>query len=208
MISVLKNIDLFKDIDENILNKISKISKINSYNKNNIIFYEGDKSNYLHILIQGTIKLYKSSLNGKELVLKYFKDGEVIAELANYSNIPFPATAMAFTNIKLLKINFHEVKNIIYSNPKISYAIHLSLISKIKNLESVISNNLILDAKQKIIKYIYENSNDFFDTKNTTIAQILNTSPETVSRVLKELKEANILDVKKKYINKELLKNY
>jgi CRP/FNR family transcriptional regulator len=208
IISIFKNIDLFKDIDEITLKKIKNISVIENYEKDSIIFYEGDKSIYLHILIKGTIKLYKHTLNNKELVLKYFHRGKIIAELANYSNIPFPATAMAFNEVKILKINFDNIKKIIYSNPDISYKIHLSLIDKIKNLENIISNNLVLNCKEKIIKYIYENSNNFFTTKNTTIANILNTTPETISRVLKELKDKGIIDIQKKYINKELLKNH
>ena len=60
--------------------------------------------------------------------------------------------------------------------------IQSSLITKIKNLQNIIFMNLILDTKQKVAKYIVDNKQDFFTTKNVLIAQTLNMTPETLSR--------------------------
>jgi CRP/FNR family transcriptional regulator len=83
-----------------------------------------------------------------------------------------------------------------------------SLIKKIRNLENVLSMNLVLDSKQRVARYIYNNIDEFFKTKNVKIAEILNITPETLSRILRVFKDEKIIDTKNKTINVEGLKNY
>jgi len=204
----LKNIDIFKDLDEDTIQKIEKFTTEHTISKDNIVFYEGDDSKHLYLLVHGVIKLYKTSSHHKEIVLKYFHENELIGEVANFEHIPYPATAKAYTDVEILKIDFQKLKKIIYSNPELSFIIQTSLIKKIKNLEVIISTNLVLDSKERVAKYLYNHSIDFFTTKNILIAEILSVSPETLSRILKFFKDNGTIDVKAKKINKEALKQY
>ncbi|WP_415395911.1 Crp/Fnr family transcriptional regulator [Sulfurimonas sp. CS5] len=204
----LNDIDMFKDLDENTLNKIEKFTTEHTISKDNIVFYEGDDSKYLYLLASGIIKLYKTSSNHKEIVLKYFHENELIGEVANFEQIPYPATAKAYTDVEIIKIDFEKLKGIIYSNPELSFIIQTSLIKKIKNLETIISTNLVLDSRERVAKYIYNHTDNFFTTKNILIAEILSVSPETLSRILKFFKDHDIIDVKSKKIDKEALLEY
>lgn len=196
---------LFQDLDQETISKIEEFSTMHTLNKDNIVFYEGDDSRYLHLLTSGIIKLYKMSSNNKEIILKYFHSTELIAEVANFENMPFPATAKAFTEIEIIKIDFNKLKNIIYSNVDLLSIVQLSLIKKIKNLEYLISRHLVLDAKQRVAQYIHDYTEDFFKTKNVDTAEVLNITPETLSRFLKNFKDEGIIDMKEKTINKESL---
>lgn len=199
----LKDIYLFKDVDDETLDKIEKFTSIVKFSEQNIIFYEGDDSKDLYCLLSGIVKLYKMSSHDKEIVLKYFHPNELIAEVANFEHIPYPATARAFTDVELLKINFEELKKVIYTNHNLAFNIQTSLIKKIKNLEYVISRHLVLDAKERVAQYIHDNTNDFFKTKNIEIAEILNITPETLSRLLRVFKNEDLINVKEKSIDKE-----
>ena len=174
--------------------------------KNSILFYEGDESKYLYLLTSGIIKLYKISSKNKKIILKYFHSNELIGEVANFEQIPYPATAQAFTDIEFLKIDFDELKKVIYSNSELSFKIQTSLIKKIKNLERIISLDLVLDTRERVAKYIYENQKDFFVLRNIEIAEILNMAPETLSRIIKEFKTDNLIDNKSKTIDREKIK--
>ena len=144
----------------------------------------------------------------KELILKYFRENELIAEVANFEEINYPATALAFTDIEVIKVDFALLKEIIFEKPELSYKIMTSLIKKIKNLENVISNQIVLDSNERVAKYIYEHGETFFSTKNVIIAEMLNISAETLSRILRVFKDENIIDSSKKTIDKNRLKNY
>ncbi|RXJ86264.1 Crp/Fnr family transcriptional regulator [Arcobacter sp. CECT 8985] len=201
----LKELYLFEDLDDKTIKKIEKIAVSTKYSKDNIIFYEGDESKYLHLLVKGVVKLYKSTNNSKEIVMKYFYDNELIAELSNFEKIPYPATALAYNECEILKIDFDSFRKIIYSNENLIMKIQSSLIKKIKNLERIISTQLVLDTHERVAKYIVENQEEFFKTKNVLIAQMLNITPETLSRVLRNYKDKGYIDIKNKKVNQEKL---
>ena len=202
----LKEIDLFANLDEETLEKINEITTTVKFDKNSIIFYEGDSSKYLYYLTSGIVKLYKVSSSNKEIILKYFHSNELIAEVASFENIPYPATSFAYTNVELIKIDFIKFKELVYSNPELSFRIQSSLIQKIKNLEQVISSHLVLDAKDRIAKFICDNPKEFFNIKNIEIAKILNVTPETLSRILRTFKNEKLIDMQSKTIDIERLK--
>lgn len=204
----LNELFLFNELDEKTIEKIESFTSELNLPKDSILFYEGDESNNMYILVKGIIKLYKVTSNDKEVILKYFHPNESIAEVANFENIPYPATAQAFNDIQVLKINFDQLKKIIFTNTSLSYKIMTSLIKKIKNLENLVSMHIVLDAQERVAKYIYDNTEDFFSTKNIIIAEILNISPETLSRILRKLKNDDVINISEKRVNKESLKNY
>jgi len=204
----LKEILLFNDLPDSTISLIETFSTTVELSKGNILFYEGDDSKYLHLLNKGIIKLYKTTSNNKEIILKYFHDNELIGELANFEKIPFPATAVAYSNVTVTKVDFDQLKDIIYSNPDLSFKIQLSLIKKIKNLENIISTHVVLDSKERVAKYICENEEDFFTTKNIIIAEVLNITPETLSRILRTFKDEELVNMDDKTVDKSRLENY
>ena len=204
----LKNTVLFQNVDEDTIKNIESFTTHHRVSKDNIVFYEGDEPKYLYLLVKGVIKLYKTSSSHKEIVLKYFHENELIGEVANFENIPYPATAKAYSDVEFLKVDFEKLKEVIFLNPSLAFNIQTSLIKKIKNLENIISTNLVLDSKERVAKYIYNHCDDFFETKNIEIAEVLGVSPETLSRILKFFKDNGIINIKKKYIDKDALIEY
>lgn len=204
----LNEVFLFKDLPEDIIKTIENFTTTLKLSKGNIVFYEGDDSNHLIILRKGIVKLYKTSSNNKEIILKYFHDNELIGEVANFEEIPYPATAEAYGEVVILKIDFKKLKEVIFTNPELSFKIQLSLIKKIKNLENIVSNHLVLDSKERVAKYICEHEETFFSTKNILIAEILNITPETLSRILRTFKNEGCIDAENKTINKSKLERF
>lgn len=204
----LKDFFLFKDLCDDTLSQIEAFTKEATFPKESIVFYEGDDSKYLYLLKSGIIKLYKVTSNDKEVILKYFHPNELIAEVANFEQMPYPATAQAFTNVEVIMIDFESLKEIIYQNPSLAFKIQTSLIKKIKNLENLVSMHIVLDSQERVAKYICDHTEEFFNTKNIITAEILNISPETLSRILRTFKNEGLIDIAKKTINKQELRQF
>jgi CRP/FNR family transcriptional regulator len=62
----------------------------------------------------------------------------------------------------------------------------------------------VLDAKERVAKYICETKKDFFIQKNIEIAEILNITPETLSRILRNFKQNGLIDTKLKTFDNDL----
>lgn len=202
----LKNIFLFKQLEENDLTKLSHISKIKRYNAGEIVFYEGDPSVKLFILLEGILKAYKTDMKGNEIVLHYFYPYSMVAEMANLHRIPFPATAKCETNVIVVEIDYSQFEEDFLKNPLIAFEVIKSLSQKVKFLENIITTHLTLDATSRIAKFLYDNEKLYLTLKHNKIATILNMTHETLSRTLRKLKTLGLIsDDGKKFqiLNKE-----
>ncbi|MDD3344305.1 MAG: Crp/Fnr family transcriptional regulator [Sulfurospirillaceae bacterium] len=189
----IKNIACFSKLDDEQLEKLKKISVIKKYNAKEILFYEGDMPKYLYVLLKGMLKVYKTNFKGQQIFLHQFYPGGLVAELANFENIPYPATAEFTSDSEVLRIDYAALEKDFFKNPDISMEIIKSLIAKHKILIDVIQKEVILTADAKIAKFILENSELFDTLKNTQIASILNITPETLSRTLSKFKTSSII---------------
>jgi len=207
-IELLKSIPIFNQLNSNELISLKEISSIKRLEKEEVLFYEGDESKTLHIVIDGEIEVYKVNSKGKEIILKKFKPFSFIAEVSNYNGINFPASAKAASPSSVLLINYKEFEKKFLFHHTIVPVILKSMANKVMNLEKVISNNLILDASQRVAKFIYDNEECLNKIKHHKIAEYLNITPVTFSRILKRFKDEKIIEThnNKFTANRELLK--
>ncbi len=193
----LKEIALFNSLSKENIKKIEKISTITSLNANDILFYEGDKPKYLHIILEGIVKLYKTDAKGHQLFLYQFTPITLIGELANFENFPFPATAEAVITSKVLKVDYEKLSDNILKNPNFSMEIIKSISKKAKILQNIIHQEMILTTEAKIAKLLIEHSELFSKLKNGQIAALINTTPETLSRTITKFKKSNYIAMDK-----------
>ena len=90
----LREIPFFKNLDESELKRLAEISSLKRYKADEIVFFEGEMSKFLLVLIEGVVRLYKNSSKGKEIVLNTISPISFIAEVANLEQIPYPASCV------------------------------------------------------------------------------------------------------------------
>ncbi len=205
-----RSIELFEALTGEEMEKLYAISSEISYQKGNILFYEGDQPLRLFLLLDGIVKVYKVDTKGNEIVMHFFQPQTLIAETAHIEKIPYPATAVCETNCVLLEIDYGAFERDFLRNPEISLKIINSLSKKIKALQTVISRNLTMDTFSRLCRFLYENEEHVGEISHRQIAAILNITPETLSRNLALLKKEGIVAVEKRKIiilSKERLLN-
>ena len=189
----LKEIPFFKNLSEKELKRLKEISFFKSYKKGEILFYEGEESEYLLILVQGVVKIYKMSSKNKEILLHLIRPISIVAELVNFDEIPYPASCEFITDGEVLKINYAKFKTEFMENPKICVEIIKSLTEKIRALNLLIERQVVLNADEKVASFITENFDFFKTAKQSQVANILNIAPETLSRMLAKFKKSGFL---------------
>ncbi len=202
---------LFNNLSKKDIEKLQEISIIKEYPKGSILFFEGDPAKHLILLTKGILQIYKTDHKGNRIVLHVFYPLNLIAEIANFEKIPYPATAEFLTDGKVVMIDYDIFEKEFLKNPEISFTIVKSLTNKIRYLEHVITNDLVLSSTARVAKFIYEHEEEFRNLKKNEIASLLNITPETLSRIISKLKKLNILEKRgNQYfvINKAELKSF
>ncbi len=195
----LKDVPFFSSLSEESFRKMEQISYFKNFEAGELVFYEGDDPDKLHILMDGILRLYKTDPKGHEIYIHQFIPVSFVGELANFENIPFPATAKFMTSGTMLKIDYRKLEGMLFENPDVSMEIIKSLTQKVKILSEVIHHEMILTSEAKVAKLIFEHRELFEQLKNNQIASILNVSPETLSRTLAKLKKQGIITVSSRH---------
>ena len=200
----LKECYFFENLNSEDLKELEGISKKVSYTKGSILFYEKELSDSLILLTEGVVKIYKTDLKNNEVIMHRFRATSLIAEMAVFEEIPFPASASFETDGTVIMIDFKRFKERFMGKPGVAYSIIKSLSRKVKNLEEVIDLNIVLDTTARLAKYLYENEAVLDELKNYQIAEDLHMTPETLSRTLKKF---SVLDLLEKGDNGYEIKN-
>ena len=191
----LKDMPLFSQLSKEDLAELKSEMLIHHYEKDSIVFYEGDESEYLQILLDGIVRLYKTSPKGTQIHMHNFIAPEVIALFAAFEKVPFPATCEFLSDgivglIPLEKIYSH-MENVDFSISLVS-----ALSKRMKLLADLLHKETIYTSEAKIADILLNNTSVFKRLKNNEIASILNITPETLSRILGKFKKENIITIK------------
>jgi len=184
----------FDNLTSDDMKELESISKKVSYTKGSILFYEKEKAHSLILLIEGVVKVYKTDLKNNEVIMRRFRAPTLVAEMATFEEILFPASASFETDGTVVIIDFKKFKTQFMDKPGVSSSIIKSLSKKVKHLEEVIDLNIVLDTTARLAKYLHEHKSILEELKNYQIAEDLHMTPETLSRTLKKFSILGLLE--------------
>lgn len=107
---IIKEIDLFKGIDFNIMEEIAGICSEKKYTKDTVLFKEGDKAGCLYILEKGTVNLIIK--NQGTIVYSLSEPGEVLGWSSLVEPGIYTASGVCSTDIKVIKIEREKLNKI------------------------------------------------------------------------------------------------
>lgn len=171
------------------------------FNKDEILFFEGETPKKLFILLNGKVRIYKSiqltkDLAPREKTLHYIASPNFLAEIPSLLRQPFPTSAVCNQDCEILEINLKTFKKQCAKHPNFYQQLIASLCQKIKTLETHIAESH-LSLKDKLMSFLQENAQSLNTLTQREIAKHLSTSPESLSRTIKELKAQGRIETKK-----------
>lgn len=192
----IEEMPMFSHLDKKFHKQLYDNIYIRDFKKNSIVFYEGDCSDYLHILIDGQVRLYKTSPKDTMIQLHRLNAPAIIGEYACLEQVAFPATCEFISDRGT--IGLLHFKNLMkyLEDPKFSLALLKSMTNKVMLLSSLVHKETILSSEAKVADLILNEIEVFNSIKNSEVASILNITPETLSRILSKLKKYEIINIK------------
>lgn len=190
----IEEIPMFSALEEKYLKELQNAVHVKHYTKDSIVFYEGDESEYLHILMDGDVKLYKTSPKGSQIQINRLHAPSLIAEFACFEKEVFPATCEFVTDGAIGLLHFDKLYAYL-NQPAFSLELIKSLTSKVMLLSSLVHKETILSSEAKVADLMIKKVAIFNRLKNNEISSILNLTPETFSRILTKFKKEDIISV-------------
>ncbi|MBN1355117.1 Crp/Fnr family transcriptional regulator [bacterium] len=191
LVMVLKRSDLFADVGDSHLKAILSGSRMRHYEKNDFIFFEGDEGSAFYLLVEGSVKLAKSSADGQETLVKLVRPGEVFAEIILFEKSGYPVTAESAGPSKVLEISRKHFLTLLDDTGFRNEFIAL-LIRRQRYLVNRILVLTAYDVEERFFMFLRERYGAHqtyrIDVSKQDMASAIGTIPETFSRMLKRLK--------------------
>ena len=83
----LRKCQLCTELDDSELDELAAICKPRSVSKGEILFFEGDPATGFFLLLDGRMRIYKASPDGKEYTLHQIEPGQIFAEAAIFKGL-------------------------------------------------------------------------------------------------------------------------
>lgn len=121
--TIINFIPLLFELSEQNKELLTKVLIEKKVSKGTILFVENDPANSIYFIRKGKVRLSKSSVDGKELVLGIRKSGDLFPPVALFRKTNYPATAEMIEDGEVVIISNTDLEQLIIRYPEIGVSI-------------------------------------------------------------------------------------
>jgi CRP/FNR family transcriptional regulator len=200
---VLRGNPYFSDLNPKIVAEVITDMRLHHYEKNETVFWEGDESSGLHMIRKGSVKLFKISPQGRELVIKVMEKGATFNEVPVFDHEPNPVNVIAIEDSEIWVIDAELLRRCIAEYPELAQSVIHNLCINLRMLLGTVEELSFYQVTNRLARLInrlpaeqLQGSKDDRLTQDELAAR-LGTVREVVARSLKELERSGAIDVQR-----------
>lgn len=204
MTDILQQIPLFSSLNESELDAIDRVSITKIFPKEKIILLEDEDGDTLFIIMDGKVKVTTYSESGKEVIFSILNAGDFFGEMSLLDGKPRSATVVSMEDAQIQLIRRAEFYRLLEDHPRIALRLLEELASRLRKADERIESLSILDVTGRIAGILLQLAEDRGITNNSEVliksrpthqelANMVGTTRETVTRVLKQLEDKNYI---------------
>jgi len=171
-----------------------------------LLFSEGEPCHGLHIIARGKVRIFKTSVSGREQVLAVNTLGESVAEVPVFDGGPFPASAVAIEDAEIAYISRRDFQAYCMEHPEVALKVLQVVGTRLRRLVGIIEELSFTTIRQRLIAALVKLAQSEgtktargieFQLPSThqELAHQLGTVRELISRNLMRLHAEGLLDV-------------
>jgi CRP/FNR family transcriptional regulator len=202
ILNIISAIPLFNGLPDDQLSAIREIAVEKQFNKGQTIFSEGDQTKGFFVVVDGRVKIYKVSSEGKEQILHIFENGQSFGEVTVFTGQQMPANAQTLAKTRLLLFPRSAFVDLISANPSLALNLLAIMSKKLRQFAVQIENLSLKEIPARLASYLIYLSEEQDAAKAVTLnvskgqlASLLGTIPETLSRIFAKLSGQNLIRV-------------
>ena len=195
-VTLLASSQFFKGISRSSVQALASIAIPKNYNRRQTLFTEGQRGHSLYLLGTGCVQLSKSSEDGKEVVIKLIRPGEIFGEVILFEQNSYPVSACAKESSLVYLIPKHQILCLFEDGSFRNDFIRM-LMKKQRYLTEKILSLSSQDVEERLFRFLREQYGKLdeyrINLSKKDVATAIGVLPETMSRVLLRLRKGDRL---------------
>jgi CRP-like cAMP-binding protein len=189
---------------------------VSAYKKGEDIFHEGNKATGLYCLVEGKVKVYRQSNDGREHIIRFALPGEFIGLKALITGNNHTSSAAALEDSVVCFINNYDFLQLMIKYPEFTRNLIVSLSQILEEAEKKMTSLAQKPVRERLAETLVFLNRSFnlnpsdpgrayLNLSRNDLANIIGTAPETVIRLLSDFKDEKLITIKGRKI---FLKNH
>lgn len=177
-----------------------------AYPKGAMLFMEKQDARGVFVLCEGEVKLSISSAEGKTLIMRVAKSGEILGLMAGWSGVPYEVTAETIRPCLVAFVRREDFQRFVAKHPEASQGVARQLSVQYQAAcEQLHTLGLSVSAHEKLARLLLSWSASSQQTKEGSrtkvpltheeIAEFIGTTRETVTRTLSDFKDRHLVTI-------------
>jgi CRP/FNR family transcriptional regulator len=202
---ILKTCPFFAGLSDVDIEALMGIARVRESSRGELLFSDGEKAVGFFVVLDGKVKVYKLSPEGKERILHIIHPGGTFAEAAIFADGLYPAYAEPLQSSKLLFLPKEGFLNLLMDNGRISINMIAGLSKFLRQFANQIEDLTFKDVPSRLARYLMVLSEGVKESlelpiSKSQLASNLGTVSETLSRTLRKLSEDDLISVSGKTV--------
>lgn len=200
----VRKVPIFSSLSAQEVGKISELITHKIYKKGELLMHEGDASDYIVIMHEGSAKAFKYTSDGREQILYVFAEGDFFGEQNLLTNHTSTYSVEALQTVKTCMLSKSRFQNLLYQYPDIAVKIIAELGERMARLENAMQGMGVRNVDNRIGGILLEFAEKYgspekegiliqLPLSREGIANYLGVARETVSRKLGQLESDGVI---------------
>jgi len=203
---VLRRVPLFAELSEAEIARLGDIARDRSYPRNSVILFEDEPGDALYVVVTGLVKVVLIGEDGREVILSVLKEGDFFGEMSLIDDQPRSAHVIAMEDSSLVVLRREDFQHRIREAPGVALGMLKAMSRRLREADEKIGGLVLLDVNGRVAKLLLSMADENDGVQITrrvthhTIAQMVGSSRETVSRTMRDLADRGYIEVTRKVI--------
>jgi len=205
---MLREIPILSSLPESDQGKVKELFIEKPFGKDDYIFFEGDPSSWLGVVLKGRVKMIKHSEGGKDVVLDVILPGEMLGEVAAFNGEPYPATAQALEPTVVAIIHQDDYLRLLKQYPALALRVIEELGHRLREAQDLIKSMALERVERRIARILLKlaattgSSNEDgiiieLPLTRQDIAEMAGTTVETAIRTMSKFRKGGLVQTKR-----------
>ncbi len=190
---VLAGAELFGGLSGPEVRRVGEHHRVRRFPRGAMLFLEATEGDAVYVLLSGVVKLFRTTPDGREAVVRMVQPGELFAELILFDEPRYPVSATAVVDSELIEISRTHMQDLL-KDERFRNVFVANLIEKLRFLAEQVYVLSSCDVAERLFRFLKERygRQERYEIalSKKDIAAAIATVPETLSRTLRRLETA------------------
>jgi CRP/FNR family cyclic AMP-dependent transcriptional regulator len=150
LVDVLRQVPIFADLGDRVLTQLASRCVPRAVAEGFTLFRAGDSCAGLYVVLEGRVRIFRSSSDGREQTVAVEGPGRPVAELPLFDGGPYPASAVTVTPSRLVFLPRGEFEYAFRSDPDVAAAVVRALGGRLRHLVLLLETVAFRDVAARL----------------------------------------------------------